>query len=193
MWWVIPVAIGGAALIYNWLSQEASDTRKRFESRYDDLVRDLEWHNENLRHHVEQAQYSADFHLLTNVHFSSFKVADATYDALRDARKSQASVQEAIDQARSKKRDLNSELRKKPTSERRQEILNELHEFDRFISILIGDIKDISEKVFNLKTEIEQLNTRTRELKLAIRDRCGLRGREWYERLEARSAAKRRQ
>ena len=44
----------------------------------------------------------------------------------------------------------------------------------------------------NFLAEVKRLNNQTRTLKEAIRDRTGSKGKDWYERLSARVAEKRR-
>ena len=76
----------------------------------EEVEKTLEEHQANIQEHIKQAQSSYDFHLLTNLHYSSVKVADSAYKLLGDARDSIRGINTMLMNAKKHKLELEAQL-----------------------------------------------------------------------------------
>lgn len=67
----------------------------------------------------------------------------------------------------------------------------EIRSLNEFIGKVLEDKKVMELQRDGLHVEVKRLNAQTAELKKAIRDRCGEKGRDWHQRLEQRVQANR--
>jgi hypothetical protein len=192
MWWLVPVAVAGAAAaIWKLADNDARDARRRWESQREEVRRTVEEHRTNIEQNLHRAQVSYDFHLLTDLHFSSHRVADHAYSALRDAQKSLDVMGKMLVEAKKRREELKAQKRASTSREEKAQLQQEIDLLNELRAEVFPDKDAVKEQRDGLRAELQLMNQRTRELKLAIRDRCGWKGEDWYERLEARTAARR--
>lgn len=192
MWWLVPIAVAGVAgAIYAYFDGEARDARTRWEKQRDRVVRTVEEHRQNIEQNLSRAQASYDFKVLTDLHFSSARVADSAYGLLRDANASLDVMGRMLKDAKSKRDELRLQLDTAKGREHRRALLEEIKLLNELRANVFPDKDSIKGQRDALLTEVQRLNAQTRRLKEAIRDRCGSRGRDWYVRLEARTQARR--
>lgn len=188
---MIPVIIGAAVgitvlEIIKALQNEAGQSRARWESSYQSLVRTIEEHEENIKQHIERINYSCDFNELRDLHYSSSKVADEAYRLKQDAKKSIESQFSAINQI---KTEIDRLFISKRDSKNREEKATFQKEIEATLDLknqLYSDLSSLKEQYNDYKGKVEHFNQVTSILKYAIRDRCGPKGREWFEQLQAR-------
>lgn len=189
MWWL---ALGGVALlIYAGVKNEEREARQRWEQKWESVQQTVEEHRKNIEECIEQARVSYDFRLLTSVHYSSVKVADTAYSALKDARVSLEAVSKLLVATKSRLQELKDELHKERDLNRKTELKEEIRLIQEQRKSFFDDKDKVKKQRDELHNQVKNLNQQTRMLKLAIRDRCGLQGLEWYERLEKRIKEKR--
>ena len=94
-------------------------------------------------------------------------------------------------EAKSKREELKEKKRATRSREDRAEIQKEIDLLNELRAGIFPDKDAVKAQRDELHAAVRRMNERTRELKLAIRDRCGSKGRDWYDRLEARTAARR--
>ena len=192
-WWVVGAlalfGVGTAAVLSS-VSKDERDARERWATKHSEAERSVEEHILNIESHLRDAQSSYDFHFLTNLHFSSLRVADNAYGLLRDARTSLATMYQILDKITEQKNVQKSTL---PTAnfKEKKEIFSEISDLNKFKSSVLGDLAKVKPQKAHLFSEVKRLNEQTHSLKIAIRDRCGERGRDWFARLEARSLSRR--
>lgn len=192
MWWLIPIGIGvAAAAIIKALDSEAGAERERWNQRYQDTQRDIEWHRKNIEEHLREAQQSYDFRLLTDLHFSSMKVADEAHKLLAGAHASISAIVKALTSAKEQIAQLAEERKSAIGYKARKAISEEIDGLRKLRTSLFEDKNALTAQRENFLSEVKRLNNQTRLLKEAIRDRTGSRGTEWYQRHLARRAAKR--
>ena len=209
MWWLIPVGIGGlATLIYGAVSDQERKARQRWEEMRWDVEQSLKEHSENIEAHFYQAQHSYNFHVLVDEHYSSMQAANAAHKLLVDARSSENGINKMLKATINKRTSLRERLKEAKKAKNKTFIFfsktrQQTHK--ALIQDIEGELKDIREmresffedrdkvkaqKVSFLK-EVRRLNERTRKLKELIRDECGSRGLDWYNRLEERTRRRR--
>ena len=192
-WW----AIGGLALlgvgtaaILSSVSKEEREARERWAVKHSEAEKTVEEHRKNIEAHIRAAQASYDFHFLTNLHFSSLRVADNAFGLLNDARSSLATIYQILDRIAEQK-NIQKSLLSSTMPQNRKIIFSEISSLNEFKSSVLGDLSKVKPQREHLLSEVKRLNEQTRNLKMAIRDRCGHKGKEWYDRLEARSLSRR--
>jgi hypothetical protein len=191
MWWIAPAAVGIVTVIYKLFDREKKIARERWENTYKQVQNTIEDHRRNIENHLHEAKRTYDFHLLTNLHFSSHKVADHAYQAMKDAKTSLDAVGLALVEAKKKKNELEEQKKTTKNYETKKQIQMEINQLNEMRNQLFQDKDQVKAQRDELKAKLLLMNQRTRELKLAIRDRCGYQGRVWYQKLEDRIQAKR--
>lgn len=190
-WWILGAValLGGGAAILATVSSEEKEARRRWDEKRADVEKSVEDHRRNIEEHLQEAQQSYDFYLLTNLHFSSMRVADSAYALLKDAKSSLATIYRILDQISEKKLHIKSSLTT-ANKEYKSKLLAELKSHNSFKSTVLEDLAKVKPQREHLEHEVKRLNQQTRLLKEAIRDRCGSKGFSWFQRLEERKAAK---
>lgn len=105
MFWVIaPILVFGVvAAIMSSTSEGERTARRNWESKREEVKKTVEEHRKNIETHLKQAQQSYDFQFLTDLHFSSHRIADCAYKLLNDARDSFGATIRILNQAFTKK------------------------------------------------------------------------------------------
>ena len=208
MWWLIPVGYGVAALIYGVVSEEERKARQRWEEMRESVERDLEKYQIDIETHVAQAQYSYNFQVLVDIHYASMQTADVAYKLLVDARSSENGMNKMLKEAKDQRTFLREKLKEARKNRNKRFIFfKKIREkknkaLIRDIELQLKGIRELRESVFedrdkvraqkkSFLQEVQRLNNRTRELKELIRDECGTRGLDWFNRLEERTRRRR--
>jgi DNA polymerase III alpha subunit (gram-positive type) len=180
--------IGAGAWIYNELQEQSSTERERWRSKKDEVQRSIEWHEEQINNHLDEARHSYDFKILIDMHFSCVKVADQAYALLKDARTSLDKIGEAIVKTKEQRELLFTQKKEAKSKTERTEIQNEITSIQELRKKLFEDKDEIKIQRDEFQTRVKELNSKTHTLKVNIKDRTGSRGVEWYQRLEERKA-----
>ncbi len=180
----------GTAVILSSVSKEEYEARERWATKHSEAKKTVEAHRTNIESHIRDAQQSFDFHSLINLHFSSLRAADNAYGLFNDARTSLSSIYQILDRINEQKNFQKSSLSEVGLKDSKS-IVSEIRSLDEFKSSVLGDLVDLKSQKEHLFAEVKRLNEQTHHLKIAIRDRCGQKGKEWFDRLEARSISRR--
>lgn len=193
MWWLIPVAVSGAAyLLLQALKDNAQAEYKRWDSARLRVQGELRRHRQAIAEHIESAQRCFDFHSLCELYFASVKLADGAYRLLDDAKAQKAGTYKAIRDIKAKMEGVYGQTKALGLNKLdREKLHSHLAELKQSKELLAGLADAASKQVSHFRTEVRQLNRKTRDLKCEIRDRCGPLGAEWYRRWEARTRARR--
>lgn len=195
MWWLVPVGVGGiAALIYNAVSGKEREARQRWEENRWEVERSIVEHQRNIETHFTQVQYIYNFHVLVDEHYGSMKAANAAYKLLNDARSSLDGMNKMLKEAKDQRTGLQEELQKARQQKNRaliQDTIEQLKIVHEMRKNLFEDRDKVKAQRASFLQEVRRLNNRTRELKELIRDQCGTRGLDWFNRLEERTRRKR--
>ena len=182
IWWVAGVVAAGAVkLILDSFSEQERRARKDWQNKYSEVKRTTAEHREHIEKHLKQAQNSYDFHVLTDMHFSSMIVANAAYKALDNAKISQRAITKGIRKTRAEIKQQQDKIDLESSYEQRGVLIEEIKLIRQLLKEFYTEVNTLKKQTQKLYDEVQQLNAQTGALKLAIRDRCGLRGGEWYE------------
>ncbi|MAY13739.1 MAG: hypothetical protein CMI06_00205 [Oceanospirillaceae bacterium] len=183
--------VGAGVWIYNELQDQSSAERERWRSKRDEVQRSIEWHEEQIENHLDDARNSYDFKVLIDMHYSCVKVADQAYSLLKDARTSLDKIGEAIVKTKEQRDLLFSRIKEAKSKAERTEIQEEITSIQELRSKLFEDKDEIKNQRDEFQYRVKELNSKTHMLKISIKERTGSRGIDWYERLEARKAQRR--
>lgn len=184
---VVVGTIGIANGILNHLRQKASNERQRWQNEYQKVQRDVTDFDQRIQQKIREAQYAVNFEQLTQLHFESMKVADHAYRLLSDARKSLEAIGGAIKDAGEEKNRLFAEKKNTNNYQRRVQLEQEISALIELRNQLFPDKDQLKIERDKFQEQVTQFNAKTHALKIAIRDKCGERGQDWYRRLEERT------
>ena len=178
----------GAAAVAAWkhFDDGAKEARSRWERDRKSVEKTLKEHRKHLAKHLAEAQDRADFVLLVDVHFSSHRVGDAAYKLLDDARISLRAMNSMLRDIDENGVALERSMRRMGPTQRTQ-LAAEIASLVQMYDAIVPDRDAVVAQAGALRDDVAGMNAQTRELKLAIRDRCGSRGRDWFDRLEERT------
>lgn len=192
MWWIIGAIIAGifgiAQAILDSLRKEVAVERQRWETSYRQVEQEVLKQQRIIEQELRQAQSEHSFQKLFTLYQASRKVADMTHGLLGDARKTLDAMGRAIVGAAQQRKGL--EQRKKSTwnpfeSSQLEKEIQALHKLRD--EILIPDKNRVKADRDRISNEVTRLNQQTALLRDTIRDRCGVKGRQWYDSLMKRT------
>lgn len=195
MWWLLSLGLFGvlgiADRILKTLKQRAFKERKRWEKEHKKVEKEILNYEKKIQNKIRKAQSRANFEQLTQLHFESMKVANHAYQLLRDARTALDAIGDAIKTAGTEKNRLIAEKRTARSIHEKTQIEQEISALIDLREKLFPDKDELKSQRNQFNSRVKDFNANTRTLKLTIRDRCGNRGWDWYQRLEARTASRR--
>lgn len=182
IWWVAGVAaVGAVKLVLDSFSEQERRARKNWQNKYNEVKRSTAEHRKHIEKHLEQARHSYDFHVLTDMHFSSMIVANAAYKALDNAKISQVAIAKGIRKTMTEIGQLQDKIDLESSFKERGVLIEEIKLIRELLKEFSTEMDTLKNQTRKLYDEVRELNAQTGALKLAIRDRCGSRGGEWYE------------
>lgn len=195
IWWLVVAALGVLGIanaILSRLRQSAAVQRERWQRDYQQVQSQIQYYDGQIQAKIAQAKYSVDFRVLTQLHFESMKVADQAYGLLKDARIALDAIGQAIKEAGEQKNRLIAEKRGTWNPVKSSQLEQEISALIELRNQLFPDKDALKAQRDHFYTQVQSLNARTHALKIAIRDRCGAQGMDWYNRLEERTDRRRR-
>jgi uncharacterized membrane-anchored protein YhcB (DUF1043 family) len=194
MWWLLSLfgfgVLGIANGILKRLKQNALKQRQRWEKEHKKIENEISNYERKIQNKIHKVRSAADFQQLTQLHFESMKIANHAYSLLSDARIALDEIGKAIKESGSEKNRLIAEKRSTYDSNRKVQLEKEINALTELRGALFPDKDKLKLERDHFKSCVTEFNANTRALKLTIRDRCGARGLDWYQRLEARTAAR---
>ena len=194
MWFLIPAAGIAVIAILALASDSEKQARKTWDENFASAQRSVEEHRLNIERQISAADASYDFYFLNDLYHSSFRVADHAYALLENARDSLSGMKRMIDATKLKRLELKQKFNpsmSKIDYSQNIIVLNELRDLQFNLQ---QDFNLVLDQKRKLAEEVSHFNQQTMRLKEAIRDRCGERGRQWYQasidRANARRATK---
>lgn len=191
MWFLIPAAGLVIAGIVALVSKEESDARQNWETKYEGSKREVEDLSINIDRHLRESRSILDFYELNNFYYASFRSADSAYKLLTDSKISLNSIKRMLDATNSKRFEIKEKLATMHYSDAKLALIAELRELTDFKHKIQEDFNKVREQKRLLSNEVTRLNQQTENLKIAMRDRCGQKGREWHNNLVQRISSRR--
>lgn len=191
MWFLIPIAGLVVAGIVALASEEEASARRSWENKYQGAKDEVESLRRDIERHLSETRSTYDFYVLNEYYYSSFRFADNAYKLLNDSRTSLGGLKKMIDATNDKRREISKRLESKMSREDKAEYIGELRNLTEFRDALQQDFNKVLAQKCDFAEEVARLNQQTEKLKTAMRERCGLKGREWYANLQQRISSRR--
>ena len=196
MWWIIGFIIAGiygiAQTILDSLRQEVAVERQKWETSYRRIEQDVISQQRMLAHELQKAQDENSFERLRNLHTTSRKIADVTFDILTGARKTLDAMGRAIVSAAQQRKILEQRKRATWSPFRSVELEKEIQALHKLRNeVLVPDKDKVKSDRDRINIELKRLNQQTATLRDMIRDRCGPKGKQWYSGLMERTERRR--
>lgn len=164
------------------LAQEIEE----FKTKYDDSKRELE-------KRIEDAKHNVNFENCTNAHHQSVLTSNIAYSILDREQRLKSIYYAGVKKIDSKIKVTQDERDKlKFKSSEREEKHKEFESGIQLKNGILAHLKNHGERSSKILTDVKTLNNKTRELKLLIKDNFGKKGLDWYNRLEERTANRRK-
>lgn len=179
MYWII----GAAAVVgvIAWLSGEEQTACTNYHASSRRLSTETSQRQQQIAERRANYAKNQDFYEHIELHHASHLTAEALYKELKNHkkivvifRKKQQSFGQCIGELK-KQRDAANVAQKQAIREQLQQMREQFNEAKDYLVML-------AEEKERKLIDIRQINQATREYKLYIRDHCGERGRDWYER-----------
>lgn len=194
IWWIVAAVIGAIGVangILNRLRNKAANERQRWAEQHQKVQQQIQYYNTQIEQKIRLAQGIVDFNTLTKLHFESMKVADHAYHLLTDSRVALNAIGEAIVETAKEKSAMITKKRSSWQISKQQQYEQEIVALKQLRDHLTADKNELKKQRDDFFQQVSTFNARTHSLKIAIRDRCGTKGQDWYYRLESRTDARR--
>ena len=124
---------------------------------------------------LKKSQDNVRYHQLVNEHFASATLANEAFNLLQRSAKELRKIDELIKQAKQERKACRT-------------IKNffKANYITRLIAQLAKIYSDLKQERDSFNAKTHELNDNTVELRESIRNNCGARGTEWFQRLQAR-------
>ncbi|MBB3106126.1 chromosome segregation ATPase [Psychrobacter luti] len=184
MYWVIgAVAVAG---VVAWLNSEEQAACTNYHASSRRLSTETSQRQQQIAERRANYEKNQNFYEHIELHHASHLTADALYKELESHKKivamlreKQQSFGQCIGELK-QQRDAAKSDQKQFIKEQLKQMREQLNEAKEYLVML-------SEEKEHKLTQIRQINNATREYKLYIRDYCGEKGRDWYERSAERA------
>jgi len=198
-WWIpasigVGVGVGVGALILSLLTSEERNARQRWEHKRSQVEKSIGEHRRYVDTCIYRSQSSYDYKFLVDLHFSSMRVADEAYRLLGDSRQSLYAINKMLKEAKEHRSRLQEKLELAKRQNDHQSIGNtieELKQVNELRNSFFNDKDKVKSQKDGFYDEVKRLNNQTKDLKIRIKNQCGTKGSDWYNRLEARAAKQR--
>ena len=161
--------IAGALVFINAMIEDELENKNRR------LVSELRDKRFRIALSLKNSKDNIRYHQLVNEHFASVQLADEAFSLLRQATAEQQNIDELIKQAKRE--------RKACRTTRDFVKADDITQMIAQLAKLYADLKQ-ERDAFRRRTR--ELNDNTAELREAIRFNCGVKGVEWFQRLQVR-------
>lgn len=187
MWWLaIPAVVGAAAWIISELNDEAQRERQRWEAKREEVEQSLRSNTLSILDHLNEARQVFDFYQLVDLHYQSMLAADQAYILLKDARKSIDAIGKSILKAKKERDKFILERKQAKDKLKREMITKEIDSLVNLRKVLFAEKDKLKVQRDELYAEVKNLNCQTGHLKMAIKEKTGLKGVKWFQRMELR-------
>lgn len=186
MWFLISIVGVAVAGIIALASDGEKEARQSWEKKHEEAKSEVKKHREEIERHLASRQQTLDFYTLNDSYYTSYKTADAAYKLLQDSKESLAGLYRMLGAANSKRVELKLQLGSNIPKAKKAPLIVELRTLTQFRDELLADKEKVLSQKRELAEEVSRLNQQTEKLKLAMRDRCGVKGVAWYASLQQR-------
>ena len=167
-----------------YFSQSEKEAKQNWENKRQEAQKTLEEHQSFIDENLAKAENSYDFHYLTEIHYSSMMVGNEAYSLLKDARKTLNGINQLLTKSVKHKKNLQAQIDIKET-QNKKDLKEELTALNKMRKGLFNEKELINKEQEGMLEQVRRLNKGTGTLKLHIKNHCGNKGDNWYNKIEA--------
>ena len=190
MWWAVAIGVGvGLKIIYDSVSEGEREARSNWQSASRNLNRSIDYHQQQINERLAAAKARCEYQQLVGLHYAAVNAGSEAYKAFADVDESLTAIQKMLVSANAQRTLLQAAFDEAKATRNKavfQDTLAQLKLVNELRRNLFADRDLVKQQRDELRAKLRELNNRTHELKLTIRDKCGSQGRDWYQRLEQR-------
>lgn len=189
MYLVFGIAVASVTVVaYAWLSNEEQSAINSYHSSSRRLTREVAERQGQLNSYKQTNRATQDFYLHIELHYNSVLTVNDCYSFYDDQKKILTRLSGRIDVLMKQIIGLKQQ-RDKADSLLKAQILEQLNTLRSSLKEAKNERSIIKQQKVALLSELRDINHKTRELKLYLRDQCGQKGRDWYQRRLERCSA----
>ena len=182
MYWAIGGAVAvGLVGVYAWLSSEEQSAYNDYCTSSRRVYKQSRQRQQQLRHLRKNNQLAQDYYKHIELHYQAVQTANACYEIYNQHK-------QILNMLYKKKKELGicirnlKEQRNHATAPDKKVIINNLQIIRQYFQEVKDEIEKVKQEKEKQLQQVRQLNQATREFKLYIKDNCGKKGRDWYQR-----------
>ncbi|WP_201634015.1 hypothetical protein [Psychrobacter immobilis] len=187
MYWVLGVA--AAVGVVAWLSSEEQNACAAYNASSRRLSNETAERQHQISERLANYKKNQDFYTHIELHHASHLTASALYQQYSDHKKLVAMFYDKKQQFGRHIASLKTQFHH-AVGIQKEQIKIQLHQMREQFEQAKQQLKILHELKTELLYELRYLNTATREYKLYIRDNCGQKGQDWYDRGIERKVAR---
>lgn len=190
--WPIFVAAGialtaiGKAIYENYFSNKEKKAKKEWQENREKVENFISQQEIKIEEFTSKTNTEEDFYKLTDIHFTSMRIADKAYQLFDYSKIYLEAMNRNLKLTADRKNKIHSLFKSKIEYEKKLKLTKEINELNEVRKALFGDKDTLKKQTDDLKSKLKSFNIRTSTLKFRIRDNCGEKGIDWFERLEQR-------
>jgi len=179
MYWILGVA--AAVGVVAWLSSEEQSACASYNAASHKLAKETAARQRQIAERRARYHKNQDFYEHVNLHYASIQTATALYDQYSDHKKLVAMFYDKKQQFGRHIASLKVQLRHAMGIQKEQ-IKVQLQQMREQFEQAKQQLTILHESKTDLLYALRHMNHETHEYKIYIRDHCGQKGRDWYER-----------
>lgn len=182
---VVLTAIG-KSLYEKYFSNKELDAKRNWQENVTKVEKYISDQEVKISEYTSRKNSEIDFYTLTNVHFTSMKIADQAYRLFDYSKIYLDAMNRNLKITTERKNKINTLFNSKIEYNKKVKLTEELKGLNEMRNQLFEDKDTLNSQKISLQIKLKSFNIRTSSLKFQIRDNCGQQGSDWYERLEQR-------
>lgn len=188
MYLVFGIAVAGVAAAYAWLSSEEQSAMNSYHNRSRQLAREVTERQGQLNSYKQANRAIREYYQHIDLHHNSVLTANDCYAFYSVQKQMLTMLSVRIDTIIQQIIEL-KEQRDKSSGALKTQVREQLNVMRECLKQAKHERSTIKQQKDALWSEIRGINHKTHELKLYLRDHCGEKGYNWYQRgLERRHA-----
>tara|TARA_R110001583_G_scaffold66088_3_gene190387 strand:- start:81 stop:674 length:594 start_codon:yes stop_codon:yes gene_type:complete len=184
------VVSGIGAIIYSAMHKRTEAVQNTWSSARGQVKRSIEEQQAELDRYYADKKNHLNFRELCNLHYCSHCVANEVHQQLKTPRLLLAEINKTLAELKQQKELLEQKLKLSSSNVAINRIKNDLKSIIIVRKNSFTQRDQLQQEIAEILTLQKKLNADTSELKYRIRDTCGSRGEEWFNRLEQRINAR---
>jgi hypothetical protein len=176
----------GKSVYEKYFSNKEKKAKKEWQENREKVEKYISQQEVQIKEYTSKKNTEEDFYNLTNIHFTSMRIADQAYKLFDYSKIYLEAMNRNLQLTAERNNKIHNLFKTKIEYEKKLKLTKELNELKEVRKSLFGDKDTLKKQTDDLKNKLKSFNIRTSTLKFRIRDNCGEKGIDWFQRLEQR-------